>query len=264
MTEVTQCPQCGTRFKVSQAQRESHQGMVRCGRCQAVFNAAAHLYDDEPSPQLTLPIESIDDAAAPAHAAPDTAPIVDTGTEARQDDNDFSYLEDVYIPRAPAKPAGRRWPWIVAALVLCVLLGLQAVYFYRVEISASLPALKPGLTRICAALQCTIPLPQQADQLSIESSALEADPTQTSVITLSALLRNRATYTMAYPNLELTLTSFDDKAVARRTFSPQEYLSPGDNATLGLPANRETSVKLHLNTSDLKPAGYRLYLLYPQ
>lgn len=266
MTEVTQCPQCSTRFKVTQAQRESHQGMVRCGRCQAVFNAAAHLYDDEPSPQLALPIEPIEDVTAPTppHVAPEAAPTRDTSVEARQDANDFSYLEDVYTPSAPAKPAGRRWPWIIAALLLCALLGLQAVYFYRVELSASVPALKPVLTRACVVFKCTLPLPQQADLLSIESSALETDPTQANVITLNALLRNRASYAMAYPNLELTLTSLDDKAVARRTFSPQEYLSAGDNEKTGLPANRETSVKLRLNTTDLKPAGYRLYLLYPQ
>ncbi len=115
MTEVTQCPQCGTRFKVSQAQRESHQGMVRCGRCQAVFNAAAHLHDDEPSPQLSLPIEDM-----PPAEGGNTAPLVHTLTDISSretpagnsgpDTNDFSYLEDVYIPARPAKPAGRRWP----------------------------------------------------------------------------------------------------------------------------------------------------------
>ncbi len=256
MTEITQCPQCGTRFRVTQAQRESHQGMVRCGRCQEVFNAAAHLYDDEPSPQLVLPIEPVEHAHPPKNleASPDAA--------AAQDSNDFSYLDDVYEVPQPARQ--HRWPWRIAALALLLLLAAQAVYFYRVELSASQPTLKPALAHACAVFKCTIPLPQQPDLLSIESSALEADPTQANVITLSTLLRNRAPYALAYPNLELTLTNFDDKALARRTFRPEEYLSASDNEKLGLPANRETSVKLHLNTTDLKPAGYRLYLLYPQ
>lgn len=268
MTDITQCPQCSTRFKVSKEQQASHQGMVRCGRCQAIFNAASHLYDDTPSPQLDLPIEPHEPpaivAAPESHAVMDSvSDNADTDIPEETDNQDFSYLEDVY--EAP-RPVPQRFPWplLFGSVLLLLLLGVQTVYFYRVDIAARHPGLKPVMLRICAALQCNVPLPQQVDLLSIESSALEADPTQANVITLSALLRNRAPYAMAYPNIELTLTNFDDKPIARRTFRPTEYLAAGDDEKPGLPANRETSVKLHLNTTDLKPAGYRLYLLYPQ
>lgn len=260
MTDITQCPQCGTRFKVTQAQRESHQGMVRCGHCQAVFNAAAHLYDETPSPQLALPIEPPETAVAHTPAEPVTPPHAAAETDAAQD---FSYLEDVYEAPRPVRPA-LAWPWLTGAALLFLLLGVQAAYFYRVEIASRFPAVKPAMERVCMALKCSIPLPQQADLLNLESSAMEADPAHPSDITLSALLRNNAPYAQAYPNIELTLTNYDDKALARRTFSPEEYLSTGNNAQAGLPANSETLVKLHLNTNDLKPAGYRLYLLYPQ
>lgn len=264
MTDITQCPQCGTRFKVSQEQRESHQGMVRCGRCQAVFNAAAHLYDDTPSPQLALPIEPVEPSATPhaeagTNATTYTLPAQDT----QHDNQDFSYLEDIY--EAPqAAPPRRNWPWVLAFVILLCALLLQATYFYRTELASRLPALKPAMVRICTELKCSIPLPRQIDLLSLESSSMETDPAQPNTITLSALLRNRATYALAYPDIELTLTNFDDKPVARRTFLPEEYLPAGEDGKAGLLANHETSVKLHLNTADLKPAGYRLYLLYPQ
>ncbi len=70
MTEITQCPECRTRFKVTDAQLDAHDGLVRCGHCHDVFNAREHLHDDEPSPQLTLPI----DIESPANQ-PDLAPI---------------------------------------------------------------------------------------------------------------------------------------------------------------------------------------------
>jgi len=31
-----------------------------------------------------------------------------------------------------------------------------------------------------------------------------------------------------------------------------------------LAANRELNVKLNLDTTDIKPSGYRLFLFYPQ
>lgn len=105
---------------------------------------------------------------------------------------------------------------------------------------------------------------EDASEMSIESSDLEADPAQTNVITLNALLRNRAPYTKAYPNLELTLTDAQDKTLARTTFRPVEYLKPNEDEKQGLAANHDLSVKLSIDTTDLKPSGYRLFLFYPK
>lgn len=37
---VTQCPRCSTRFRLDPAQIEAARGIVRCGNCRALFNAA--------------------------------------------------------------------------------------------------------------------------------------------------------------------------------------------------------------------------------
>lgn len=47
MSMVTTCPQCHTRFKVTQEQLQAHGGDVRCGRCALVFNAFATLAPEE-------------------------------------------------------------------------------------------------------------------------------------------------------------------------------------------------------------------------
>lgn len=47
MTAVTQCPQCGTRFRVVPDQLKLSQGWVRCGKCSEVFNARDALDADE-------------------------------------------------------------------------------------------------------------------------------------------------------------------------------------------------------------------------
>ena len=46
----TECPNCHTTFRVSTAQLKLAEGKVRCGRCDHVFNAVAHLLDDVPGP----------------------------------------------------------------------------------------------------------------------------------------------------------------------------------------------------------------------
>ena len=287
MNTITQCPQCATRFKVSQAQLEAHQGMVRCGRCQAVFNASQHVHDDQPSPQLSLPIElppdlepapsatatdNTFDEVAPARPSPSdtltqqfsdetTSHSTKRANNARQVAGyDFPVADEVLDQPGENK---LRWPWVVGAVLVLALLLAQAGYFFRDELAARLPGLKPVLTSYCNLLKCSILLPQKADLLSIESSDLEADPAHASVIDLNAILRNRAPYTQAYPHIELTLTDLADAALARRIFLPSQYLKPGEEEKQGLAASRELSIKLHLDTTDLKPTGYRLFLFYP-
>jgi len=48
MTRITVCPQCQTRFRVTEEQLQARNGDVRCGRCSHVFNARETLLDEMP------------------------------------------------------------------------------------------------------------------------------------------------------------------------------------------------------------------------
>lgn len=167
-------------------------------------------------------------------------------------------------PESEAKPVRRTWTWMAATALLLLLLLAQAAYFFRVDLAARYPDWKPALAEYCRMLNCSIPLPQKVDQVSIESSSLEADPAHADRIILNALLRNHATFTQAFPHLELTLNDNQDKPLARRVFRPKDYLPPLESEEAGLQANHELNTKLLLDTSDLKPSGYRLVLFYPE
>lgn len=274
MTAVTQCPACGTRFKVTEAQLDAHDGLVRCGRCHEVFNASAHLHNDEPSPQLSLPIEPepptvehtgkeerVETIEADLDSIPNVHELEEEPATQTQQARPVDELADE-IPGTP--PPKRRRVGVLVALLLALTLLAQATYFFRIELAAHLPGLKPLLTQYCALLACTVELPQKAELMSIESSELESDRVQSNLITLHALLRNRATFTQSYPSLELTLTDLQDHAIARRVFHPADYLQAGNEVPKGFAANRELEIALRMDTTDLKPSGYRLFLFYPQ
>jgi len=336
MSGTTLCPHCNTRFKVDEAQLESHHGMVRCGQCLKAFNARTNFVPEQPNPQLELPILAEQVAAAETGATieeavpfEETATVEETGlTEADQPENEQSAeiqspetahpevtptevappeTASEETPRtaktdpAPAErdsetppteqpssdiavlqpmtlaeqvaivqegddaeplPKNRRWPWVAASILLVLVLFAQAAYFFRVDLAARMPGLKPALTVYCKLLRCSVPLPQKTDLMSIESSDLESDPAHENRVVLNALLRNRAPYAQAFPDLELTLNDTNDKPLARRTLKPKDYLPPQENEQTGLLPNHELSVKLQLGTADLKPTGYRLALHY--
>lgn len=267
MSPATLCPQCRAEFKITQEQLEACQGMVRCGHCQTTFHAEAYLHDKEPSPQLTLPI--LHDAVEPpvlmsaANVKYKTLAEtikVDLSNPAAWKETRSGKRRSSLSARQPEQP-NPLWLALIAVSILILL--AQAAYFFRVEIAARLPGLKPALIAYCELLQCSVPLPQEADLMDIESSDLEAHPVRVGVVTLNVILRNRAPYAQAYPHLELTLTDTQEQALARRTFSSADYLKFRDEETRGLAANRESSIKLYLDTNNLKAAGYKLFLFYP-
>ena len=261
-TLVTRCPQCATAFRAQQSQLTARGGMVRCGKCAAVFDGVAHLIEEsaatgplEPSPQLGLfdPGAAAAAAARPAHRpAPRPA--------AAQDDDPLPEFLEEEAPRTRYTVA-----WGLAALLAFAALVGQLAHYYRTEIATLLPQTRPFLAEGCRLLDCELRLPRRPDLLSIESSDLQADNRRDSLIVLNAVIRNRAPFAQEHPALELTLTDAADKPLVRRVLRPSEYMQPAAREPLaqGIGPGSEAVVRVHIDTRGVRATGYRLYLFYP-
>lgn len=155
--------------------------------------------------------------------------------------------------------AARRpvWPFAVVLVLLLLLLAGQVFYHYRTDMVARMPSLSAAYQ----ALGIKVPLPHDAELVTIESSDLQADNGR-GLFVLQATLRNRAAHAQAWPTLELTLTDVNDAVVSRRVINAADYLSPG-NAAAFFAADSDTSIRLWIEARDIGAAGYRLYVFYP-
>ena len=266
MNLITQCPSCGTSFRVTEPQLQAHGGKVRCGNCLSIFNGRDALVS-VPEAAAEPPagggggeaagfrLEPVGAAPAPsAVRAPETVIEEDYGPAPEQ-----LSLEDQL--HGAARRRGARG-WAAATVLLGFVLGAQAVHLYRGELAARYPVLKPHLAQYCEFLDCTLTPPQRPKQIAIEASDLQAtDTSRPGIIRLTATLRNHAGHDLGYPALDLVLTNTKEHTLARRIFLPREYLDRGRDAAAGIPANAEVTVRLDLDTGDLNPAGFRLDLL---
>lgn len=165
------------------------------------------------------------------------------------------------ISLPPEKSA--RWPFVIAALLLFLLLAGQLVFHFRSEIAITTPSLRPFLEVLCQSLGADLPLPRHAELVSIETSDLQTDPNRGKLLVLNATLRNRANYEQAFPFLELSLTDTQDTVIARRVFPPAEYLPPKIATDHAFAINSDVAIRLWIETTDIAAAGYRLYVFYP-
>lgn len=160
----------------------------------------------------------------------------------------------VAAPFAPA-PERARWPFVLAILLLVSGLCGQVLYQYRTDVSVRFPFTQ-GIYR---SLGVDVPLPARGELVSIEGSDLQSDATR-GLLSLQITLRNRAAFAQALPNLELTLTDAQDKAVARKVFHPKDYL---ESPLTAFAPGTEVSARLWLDARPLDTAGYRLEIFYP-
>jgi hypothetical protein len=153
--------------------------------------------------------------------------------------------------------------WGVGIVVLCLLLAAQSAYFLRNQVAAYYPDTKPLLTLLCRVLHCKVELLANADLIKLESSELQSAPEQPGGVTLIASLRNLAPYRQAYPSLELTLTDSANQPLARRQFTPADYLPQKIKPETGMPSQDELPIKLTLELVGLEAVGYKLLVFYP-
>lgn len=282
----TRCPRCRTIFRITPEQLRARNGSVRCGHCQAVFNALESLVEapstqpqgpaaevappPAPSPEsLPEPRQEPESGSSPRHEPLLSAETPEESAQAAREiglvaARDLTetpgYSRWASAPLAGLEPEAREqanWPFAVAACLLALTLALQGALQFRTALVRQLPS----LSTLFAALNIDIPLPRQSDRVSIETSDLQADHSR-GLLVLQATLRNDAPYAQAWPALELTLTDTQDTVIARRVLAAADYLPPQADPAV-FPARGETALRLWIETREIAAAGYRLYLFYP-
>jgi len=153
----------------------------------------------------------------------------------------------------------------IGALLLAALLLAQLAVAFRAEILAKLPQARPALAGLCKVFSCTVGWPARGELLAVVGSELQALP-GTSAFELTAVVRNRGNTTVALPAIELTLSDTLNRTVARRVFSPADYLEGQADAQArllaGLEAGADLTVRIAFEARGINAAGFVVYPFY--
>jgi len=166
------------------------------------------------------------------------------------------------------EPRARRGFSIVfsgGSLLLLLLALLQTAVVFRAELTTRWPQTRPMMAKLCDTLGCTLGLPTRPEQLAVIASELQA-VAGTDVLELTAVIRNRASFTQALPALEVTLSDTQSRALARKVFAPVDYLAaagePSSRMEEGLAAGADLTIRVLFEARGLRPAGFLVYPFY--
>jgi predicted Zn finger-like uncharacterized protein len=245
----TQCPECLSVFSLDAHALGQAHGHVTCGHCGAGFDSIATLTDQlPPEPFHELPVN--EPAFEPPcidlvvyRPRPDPPAVIANEPESAETPaaEDFSQL--VFAPRFARerqsqqprrarrrREAGeRRWPWIIAVVLLLLLLGIQLAWAER-DMLIRDPATGGWLRSVCSTFDCELPLVSAPDQIHLLASNVQAHPSVSGALMISASVRNDAAFAQPYPVLTITLSNAQGQRLSMRRLQPREYLD--DNAVL--------------------------------
>lgn len=227
----TQCPECLSVFSLDAHTLAQAHGYVTCGHCGAGFDSLATLAEQlPPEPFRELPVNEPAfepprlDLAVYRPRQPEPEPVADAAAPASEDFSQLSFAPRFARPR-PAAP--RRWPWIVACLLLALLLAAQVGWACRDALVAN-PVVGGWLRATCATLGCELPLVRDVGRLHLLARDVQSHPSVPGALLISATVRNDAAFAQPWPVVAITLFDVDGKRLAMRRLRPADYL--GDRA----------------------------------
>jgi predicted Zn finger-like uncharacterized protein len=294
----TRCPKCETVFHITMEQLQAHNGTVRCGRCDHIFNADQQLFSDipesapvkkpaakeqkktrAPAPNKTKtakakPARASKPAAAPAKpSAPAEPPNEEVEAAPAPWSAPAPERTTPVETRAPASPAllsvAPKTPrrsfstfWILGIAVLAVTLAAQTVFFYRNQLAAH-ATLRPHLMQLCDLLGCRVQPPYDLGRIElIQPTNIAPHPRFANALRLRATLVNRSDKSQPHPYMQVSLTDSAGRVLARRVFSPQQYLEQPTAGDDMLP-HLAIGALIDLTNPDEKTVGYQIDFLAP-
>jgi predicted Zn finger-like uncharacterized protein len=190
-------------------------------------------------------------SAEPEHVV-DTEPQPTTATDAADAEAPQApvipslILEDLQAAKAEQlRPSTA--PWMVGSLVLMLTLVLQVVYHSRDELAKD-PSLRPWLIQMCQWAHCSLRQPYDIKQIEIIGRDVRTHPTARKALIASTSIINNAPFVQPFPLLTVVFSDINGKQLARRRFTPREYLN--NNVDLAAGMTPDTPVRIELELVD--------------
>ena len=251
------CPACETRFRYQPEQLDAADGLLRCGVCQEVFNAREQLGLSDAAPTDD---KHLNDSPADDHPTPRQGAELLAG---------LSTADHGFEHHLPSKP--RRWPWALMSLLAALLLLAQLAYWQRDTLLThpQLPTQwKNQALTLCntLALQCTRDsqrTPQPSQAFISQKLIVRPHPEVDNALRVDAILLNRSADEHPFPLLELRFSDMYGTTVARRLFTPAQYLAGELNALSQLPGQQPVHIALDIVDPGSTAVNYQIALFDP-
>jgi predicted Zn finger-like uncharacterized protein len=151
--------------------------------------------------------------------------------------------------------------WGFLSILLLAMIPLQYAYFEFKELSRQ-AEYRPLYEQACTYIGCTLPSMVAVDKIKTEHIVPpRSHPKYKDALIVDFIMNNRAKFAQPFPLVELSFTDINDKVIASRRFTPEEYLGGELTGTKIMPIQTPISLSLEIVDPGVSASGYNLHYL---
>lgn len=152
------------------------------------------------------------------------------------------------------------WLWALGSLLLLALGAAQFLYFNFSELSRT-PTWRPTYTSICQLLDCQLPKIQDTKKMASQLFTVKTHPHYQGALLVETLLLNKASYSQPFPDILLTFKDLNEKPIASRRFTPEQYLSGEMAGIHDMPEKAPVHIALEIVDPGAEAVSFTINLL---
>ncbi|MEX2963948.1 DUF3426 domain-containing protein [Microbulbifer sp. TYP-18] len=164
-------------------------------------------------------------------------------------------LEMTWRPRRDQRIPGWLWTLLMALLVGGLL--AQTAYFRFDSLSKRQPW-RDLYALACPQLGCTLPILADTDAIRTANLVVRSHPQLKGALVVDAVLLNTAEFSQPFPNLLLTFSDLQNRAVASRRFAPTDYLQGELAGRKQMPSGNPVHIAIEIVDPGLAAVNYEL------
>jgi predicted Zn finger-like uncharacterized protein len=149
----------------------------------------------------------------------------------------------------------KQLPWIIGSLLLLLVFSSQLAWQWRDTLIQHATG-RQLLGGICWIAGCDLPIRRDTDKIVIQGRNLSTHPNKPEVLLMQLSMINTAAFEQPFPQLQLTLYNDKGKLIARRTFTPSDYLPSGMAENAMMPKAQPVLVEMELADPGSEVTGF--------
>ncbi|RMF16414.1 MAG: DUF3426 domain-containing protein [Gammaproteobacteria bacterium] len=218
---------------------------------------------DPRAPQPIMTAEDLEVAPAEPPAtfnraeAPAQARHVEPPPVSPLSEDALMQLRHAHLQEDEDEVAGRQWIWGLGALLLVLTLLAQLAWLHFDRL-ARFDQLRPIYAQACNLIGCELPPLLDLKQIHNRNLAVRNHPTVQNALIVDAIIINNASFDQPFPNISLAFKDINDRVIAYRVFSPEEYLAGEALDMKAMPSRTPIHIALEILHPGKQAVNYEL------
>ena len=177
------------------------------------------------------------------------------------------YNDPLQLQQNPAKKGGvlrdSTLGWLMASLLMVGLIAAQVLYF-NFDTWSRDPQWRSTYATLCGLVGCELPHIQNVNTIGTQHLRIQPHPSLKGALLVELLLVNKADYDQPFPDLLLSFRDLNNRTIASRKFTTEQYLSGEMAGQKIMPRHTPIHIALEIVDPGSEAVNYQLNLLANQ